>query len=125
MKPDIDYVVPGTAILVSGLRLRHESIKLGEEVLRPQQGDTHQSYRGPLVTVDPAFPTAWPGGSCPAGYTSSGSFCVPGQSAQDAIAKPANGSRLRGWTSSGSFCLRIRSGGRVTRCHRTDQPLWY
>jgi hypothetical protein len=32
-----------------------------------------------------------PGGSCPHGYTSSGSFCVPGQGAQDAIAKPANG----------------------------------
>jgi hypothetical protein len=29
-----------------------------------------------------------PGGSCPHGYTSSGSFCVPGQGAQDAIAKP-------------------------------------
>jgi len=29
-----------------------------------------------------------PGGSCPHGYTSSGSFCVPGAGVQDAIAKP-------------------------------------
>jgi hypothetical protein len=47
-----------------------------------------------------------PGGSCPHGYTSSGSFCVPGQGAQDAIAKPANGTCPWGWTSSGSYCLR-------------------
>jgi hypothetical protein len=32
-----------------------------------------------------------PGGSCPHGYTSSGSFCMPSQGAQDAIAKPASG----------------------------------
>jgi hypothetical protein len=31
-----------------------------------------------------------PGGSCPHGYTSTGSFCTPSQGAQDAIAKPAN-----------------------------------
>src|SRR6266480_2807535 len=29
-----------------------------------------------------------PGGSCPHGYLASGSLCVPGQGAQDAIAKP-------------------------------------
>jgi hypothetical protein len=51
-----------------------------------------------------------PGGSCPFGYTRSGSYCVPSQHAQDAIAKPANGSCPFGWTSSGSYCL--RSGGR-------------
>ena len=28
---------------------------------------------------------AGPGGSCPHGYTSSGSFCVPREGAQDAI----------------------------------------
>lgn len=32
-----------------------------------------------------------PGGSCPFGYTSSGSYCVPMQGAQDAIPKPPNG----------------------------------
>jgi len=32
-----------------------------------------------------------PGGSCPHGYTSSGSFCVPSQGAQDAVAKPPGG----------------------------------
>jgi hypothetical protein len=35
------------------------------------------------------------------GYTSSGS-----QGAQDAIAKPPNGSCPWGWISSGSYCLR-------------------
>src|SRR5215472_14449249 len=32
-----------------------------------------------------------PGGSCPHGYTSSGSFCVRREGAQDAIPKPPNG----------------------------------
>jgi hypothetical protein len=50
-----------------------------------------------------------PGGSCPHGYTSSGSFCVPSQGAQDAIPKPPNGTCPWGWTSSGSFCLRSGS----------------
>jgi len=50
-----------------------------------------------------------PGGSCPYGYASSGSFCVPMQGAADAIAKPPNGTCPFGWISSGSFCL--RSGG--------------
>jgi hypothetical protein len=53
-----------------------------------------------------------PGGSCPHGYTSSGSFCVPAQGAQDAVPKPPNGTCPWGWTSSGSFCLRSGSGGR-------------
>ena len=47
-----------------------------------------------------------PGGSCPHGYTSSGSFCVPSAGAQDAIAKPPNGTCPWGWTASGSYCLR-------------------
>ncbi len=47
-----------------------------------------------------------PGGSCPHGYTSSGSFCVPGEGAQDAIAKPPNGTCPWGWIASGSYCLR-------------------
>jgi hypothetical protein len=55
---------------------------------------------------------AGPGGSCPHGFTWSGSFCVPAQGAQDAIAKPANGSCPFGWTASGSYCLRSGSGGR-------------
>jgi hypothetical protein len=50
------------------------------------------------------------GGSCPHGYTSSGSFCVPSQGAQDAIPLPPNGSCPHGWTRSGSFCLRSGSG---------------
>lgn len=50
-----------------------------------------------------------PGGSCPFGYTSSGSFCVPSQGAQDAIPKPPNGTCPFGWTSSGSYCLRSGS----------------
>jgi hypothetical protein len=51
-----------------------------------------------------------PGGSCPFGYTSSGSFCVPSQGAADAIAKPPNGTCPWGWIASGSYCL--RSGAR-------------
>jgi hypothetical protein len=51
-----------------------------------------------------------PGGSCPHGWTSSGSYCVPSQHAQDAIAKPPNGTCPWGWTSSGSYCLRSSSG---------------
>ena len=33
-----------------------------------------------------------PGGSCPYGYYSSGSFCVPSQGAQDAVPKAPRGS---------------------------------
>ena len=51
-----------------------------------------------------------PGGSCPHGWTSSGSYCVPAQGAQDAVAKPPNGTCPFGWTASGSYCL--RSGSR-------------
>jgi hypothetical protein len=53
-----------------------------------------------------------PGGSCPHGYFSSGSYCVPSQGAQDAVATPPGGTCPWGWTSSGSFCLRSGSGGR-------------
>jgi hypothetical protein len=53
-----------------------------------------------------------PGGSCPHGYATSGSFCVPSAGAQDAIAKPANRTCPWGWTSSGSYCLRSGSGRR-------------
>jgi hypothetical protein len=52
-----------------------------------------------------------PGGSCPHGYTQSGSFCVPSQrGAQDAIPKPPNDKSPWGWTSSGDYCLRSASG---------------
>jgi hypothetical protein len=47
-----------------------------------------------------------PGGSCPFGYFTSGSYCVPSQGAQDAVPKAPNGTCPWGWTSSGSFCLR-------------------
>jgi hypothetical protein len=49
-----------------------------------------------------------PGGSCPHGYTSSGSYwVVPSAGAQDAIPKlhGPGGSRPWGWTASGSYCL--------------------
>jgi hypothetical protein len=51
-----------------------------------------------------------PGGSCPHGYSASGSFCMPRAGAQDAIPLPPNGTCPHNWTRSGSFCL--RSGGR-------------
>jgi hypothetical protein len=40
-----------------------------------------------------------PGGSCPHGYFSSGSYCVPSAGAQDAIPKPPGGSCAFGWTA--------------------------
>ena len=52
-----------------------------------------------------------PGGSCPHGYTSSGSFCVPSQGASDALAKPPNGACPWEWIASGSFCLRSSRRG--------------
>ena len=51
------------------------------------------------------------GGSCPHGYLASGSFCAPGQGAQDAVAKPPNGTCPWGWISSGSYCLRNGRAG--------------
>jgi type IV secretory pathway protease TraF len=48
-------------------------------------------------------------GSCPHGWLASGSYCVPSQGAQDAVAKPPNGVCPFGWTSSASFCLRSGS----------------
>jgi hypothetical protein len=63
-----------------------------------------------LATVAQAAPLPVPkpqvGGSCPHGYTSSGSFCVPREGAQDALPRPPSGSCPNGWLSSGSFCLR-------------------
>ena len=60
------------------------------------------AHAEPLPQPRPAIP----GGSCPFGYFSSGSYCVPSQGAQDAVPKPPNGTCPWGWTSSGSFCLR-------------------
>jgi hypothetical protein len=51
-----------------------------------------------------------PGGSCPYGYYSSGSFCVPGQGAQDAVPLPRGGTCPWGWTNSGSYCVKGGSG---------------
>ena len=50
------------------------------------------------------------GRSCRHGYTSSGSFCVPSQGAQEAIPLPPSGTCPHGWTRSGSYCLRSGSG---------------
>jgi hypothetical protein len=47
-----------------------------------------------------------PGGSCPCGYTTSGSYCVPSAGASDAVAKPATGTCPWGCLASGSYCLR-------------------
>ena len=63
---------------------------------------TSPALADPLPVTKPPGP----GGSCPFGYTSSGSFCVPSQGAQDAVAKPPGGTCPSGWTSSGSYCLR-------------------
>jgi hypothetical protein len=62
----------------------------------------------PSASATEALPVPKPAGpgSCPFGYTTSGSFCVPAQRAQDAVAKPPNAVCPFGWTSSGNFCLR-------------------
>jgi len=48
-------------------------------------------------------------GSCPLGYTSSGSYCVPssGGNTRGAIEKSGNSCPL-GWFSSGSYCIKSR-----------------
>jgi hypothetical protein len=60
------------------------------------------AFADPLPVTKPLGP----GGSCPHGYFSSGSFCVPSQGAQDAIPQPTGATCPHGWTSSGSYCLR-------------------
>jgi hypothetical protein len=54
----------------------------------------------------PVLKPSGPGGSCPFGYTTSGSYCVPTQGASDAIPNPPGGTCPWGWLSSGSYCLR-------------------
>jgi hypothetical protein len=54
----------------------------------------------------PVLKPPGPGGSCPFGYTTSGSYCVPSQGASDAIPKPPGGTCPWGWLSSGGYCLR-------------------
>jgi hypothetical protein len=61
---------------------------------------------------------AGPGGSCPFGYTSSGSYCVPSQGAQDAVPLPPDGTCPFGWLRSGSSCL--RSGSRHFKSDETQ-----
>jgi hypothetical protein len=64
----------------------------------------------PSLALAQALPKpTGPGGSCPHGYTSTGSFCVPREGAQDAIPLPPNGTCPHGWTRSGSYCLRSGS----------------
>src|SRR5262249_54033373 len=60
-----------------------------------------------LAEPSPLSKPQAPGGSCPHGYITSGSFCAPTQGAADAIAKPPNGTCPWGWIGSGSsYCLR-------------------
>jgi hypothetical protein len=69
-----------------------------------------QKYRSELVRQSRPVPKPpGPGGSCPHGYTSSGSYCVPSQGAADAIAKPPNGTCPWGWISSGALQLPFES----------------
>jgi hypothetical protein len=46
---------------------------------------------GAIAAPLPQPKSAGPGGSCPFGYMSSGSFCMPSAGAQDAVPKPPNG----------------------------------
>jgi len=63
---------------------------------------TAPAFADPLPQPKPPGP----GGSCPFGYTSSGSYCVPSAGASDAIPKPPGGTCPWGWIASGSYCLR-------------------
>jgi hypothetical protein len=56
------------------------------------------------LTQQPVPKSAGPGGSCPHGYTASGSFCVPSWCAgRDSVATKRQLPAC--WTRSGSFCL--------------------
>jgi hypothetical protein len=65
-----------------------------------------------LIALLPSLALAQPlpqpksaGGSCPHCYTSSGSFCVPSQGAQDAIPLPPNAAvRMVGLVAAHSVC---------------------
>jgi hypothetical protein len=68
-----------------------------------------QKYRSELVRQSRPVPKPpGPGGSCPHGYTSSGSYCVPSQGAADAIAKPPNGTCPWGLDFVGGFAVALR-----------------
>ena len=81
----------------------------------------------PSLALAQPLPQPWTGGSCANGYTRSGSFCVPREGAQDAIALSPNGNCPHGWTRSGSYasaaavgvdgfiCCRTRPGRSVNR----------
>jgi hypothetical protein len=59
------------------------------------------------VRADPLPLPKRPGGVCPYGYVSDGSFCNPSQGAQEIVPKSHLGTCPYGWISSGSsFCFR-------------------
>jgi hypothetical protein len=71
-----------------------------------------------------------PGGSCPNGYLSSGSFCTPSAGARDAVAKPPNGTCPWGWLGSGDFAAMLAApqaqngAGCFTRCYANSRHLF-
>jgi hypothetical protein len=81
-------------------------------LIAPALADQGSAASQPLPQPKPPGP----GGSCPSGYVTSGSFCMPTQGAQDAIPKPQNG--VFSWTSSGNYCL--HSGGPSSVPRRAD-----
>ena len=62
-----------------------------------------------LAVAQPLPQPKPPSGTCPHGFSASGSFCVPRQGAQDAVPLPPNANCPFGWTRSGEFCLRSGS----------------
>lgn len=65
----------------------------------------------PSMALAQPMPQPFLSGSCPHGYTRSGSYCVPREGAQEAIPLPPNGTCPWSWMRSGSYCLR-GGGGR-------------
>ena len=56
-----------------------------------------------VATADPAAVPVPKVGSCPSGYSTSGSYCNPGSSAR--FAMPKVGSCPSGYSTSGDYCL--------------------
>jgi hypothetical protein len=61
----------------------------------------------PVRAAEPLPVPKRPGGGCPYGYVSDGSFCIPSRGAQEVVPKSHLGTCPYGWISSGSsFCFR-------------------
>ncbi len=70
---------------------------------------------GAVLAAPPAQPLERDG-SCPTGYSASGNYCVPGNSARFAIER--NGSCPTGYSASGNYCVAISDRSKMV-IHRS------